>query len=109
MALRISRVKGTAGLPAILFTVSAVPSGDKPLGTQRGGPADIAGTELPYHGAFGVTGVAPRTATRIGRAAAFATRSEPAYSSGPTRYDLRRLSHPSAPRSDSAPRNIIRT
>lgn len=49
--LRISYVKGAVRLPAILFTVSAVPCGGKPPGTQRGGPAGIAGTDLPYHGA----------------------------------------------------------
>jgi len=55
-ALRIPYVKGTVRLPAILFTVSAVPSGGKPPGTQRGGPAGVAGTDLPYHSAAGVTG-----------------------------------------------------
>src|SRR5713226_8084964 len=49
-ALGIPYVKGAVRLPAILFTVSAVPSGGKPPGTQRGGPAGIAGTDLPYHG-----------------------------------------------------------
>src|SRR5437899_5771067 len=80
-ALRIPYVKGTVRLPAILFTVSAVPSSGKPPGTQRGGPAGIAGTDLPYHGVAS-RGITQRTATRIGRAAAFATRSEPAYLSG---------------------------
>src|SRR3989441_12174971 len=55
-ALRIPYVKGTVRLPAILFTVSAVPSGGKPPGTQRGGPAGVAGTDLPYYSAAGVTG-----------------------------------------------------
>ncbi|PYN41864.1 MAG: hypothetical protein DME00_30510, partial [Candidatus Rokuibacteriota bacterium] len=42
-ALRIPYVKGTVRLPAILFTVSAVPSGGKPPGTQRGvRPASLA-------------------------------------------------------------------
>ena len=76
-------MKGAVRLPAILFTVSAVPSGGKPPRTQRGGPAGIAGTDLPYHGAvWRHGGITQRTATRTGRAAAFATRSEPAYSSG---------------------------
>ena len=81
-ALGIPYVKGTVRLPAILFTVSAVPCGGKPPGTQREGPAGIAGTDLPYHGELASQGITQRTATRTGRAAAFATRSEPAYSSG---------------------------
>src|SRR2546427_3827914 len=65
-ALRIPYVKGTVRLPAILFTVSAVPSGGKPPGTRRGGPAGIAGTDLPYHGAAGLNGELTQRGRRQG-------------------------------------------
>jgi len=51
--------------------------GGKPLETQRGGPARMAGTDLPYHGAAWRS---PGSySDKTGRAAASATRSEPAY------------------------------